>query len=118
MIIQFLDKFITNGTKGGKLAADELVAQVLEYLRGFVPGVDKLEVVVKAFANLEGLATSLVRDGRLKSVGELREFTKGFNSRLPFFDLVDIGPEKESADQKIRGIDAGILLSRLHLLTV
>ena len=64
---------------------------------------DKLDILVKAFANLEGLAIALVRDGRLKDVGQLRAFVTGFSSRLAFFDFVDVGVGKERADHKIRG---------------
>jgi hypothetical protein len=33
---------------------------------------DKLDILVKVFANLEGLAIALVRDGRLKDVSQFR----------------------------------------------
>ena len=64
---------------------------------------DKLDILVKAFANLEGLAIALVRDGRLKDVSQLRAFVTGFSSRRAFFDFVDVGAGKERADHKIRG---------------
>jgi hypothetical protein len=67
---------------------------------------DKLDILVKAFANLEGLAIALVRDGRLKDVSQLRAFVTGFSSRRAFFDFVDVGAGKERADHKIRGRDA------------
>jgi hypothetical protein len=67
---------------------------------------DKLDILVKAFANLEGLAIALVRDGRLKDVSQLRAFATGFSSRRAFFDFVDVGAGKERADHKIRGRDA------------
>lgn len=67
---------------------------------------DKLDILVKAFANLEGLAIALVRDGRLKDVSQLRAFATGFSSRRAFFDFVDVGAGKERADNKIRGRDA------------
>jgi hypothetical protein len=90
-------------TKGGEHAADELSARVREYLRGIIPDLEKLDIVVKAFANLEGLGTVLVRTGRLKEMNSLRAFVTGFSSRLAFFDFVDVGAGKERADHKIRG---------------
>ena len=38
---------------------------------------DKLDVLVKAFANLEGLPIALVRDGRLKDANQLKAFVYG-----------------------------------------
>jgi hypothetical protein len=64
---------------------------------------DRLDVVVRAFANLEGLASTLVRDGRIKDLSQLRAFFTGFSSRLAFFDFVDVGAGKERTDNKIRG---------------
>ncbi|OCL02108.1 hypothetical protein AOQ84DRAFT_424365, partial [Glonium stellatum] len=98
----FQDRFITKAMKGGEQAADELLARTREYLRGIVNDSEKLDILVKAFANLEGLAMALVRDGRLKDAGQLRAFVTGFSSRLAFFDFVDVGVGKERADHKIR----------------
>lgn len=98
----FQDRFITKAMKGGEHAADELLARAREYLRGIMNDSEKLDILVKAFANLEGLAFALVRDGRLKDAGQLRAFVTGFSSRLAFFDFVDVGVGKERADHKIR----------------
>jgi len=102
-VIKFQDRFITKAMKGGEHAADELLARAREYLRGIMNDSEKLDILVKAFANLEGLAFALVRDGRLKDAGQLRAFVTGFSSRLAFFDFVDVGVGKERADHKIRG---------------
>jgi hypothetical protein len=91
--------------KGGKFAADELLSRVREYLRGIISDSDEMDVLVKAFANVEGLASALMREGKLRDVDQLRAFVTGFSSRLPFFDFVDIGAGKERAVHKIRGID-------------
>ncbi|KAG7038450.1 ccch zinc finger protein [Colletotrichum scovillei] len=42
----------------------------------------------------------------------LREFVIGFNNRGRFFDFVDVGPERERADAKIRVPDVSISSSR------
>ena len=62
-----------------------------------------LDFQVRAFANVDGLARALVRDGRLQDVSQLRAFATGFSNRLPFFDFVDVGAGKERADHKIHG---------------
>jgi hypothetical protein len=81
---------------------------------------DKLDILVRAFANLEGLAIALVRDDRLKDVSQLRAFATGFSSRRAFFDFIDVGVGKERADHKIRGRDPVLKepSSRVCLLTV
>lgn len=63
-----------------------------------------IPVVVKAFANLSGLAQACVRDQRVNSVGEMAQFWIGFTRRYPLVDFVDVGPGKEEADNKLRGM--------------
>lgn len=62
-----------------------------------------VDIFVRAFANVSGLAAALVRDGRLRQEVQLRTFAAEFSNRQPFFDVVDVGNGKERADQKIRG---------------
>jgi hypothetical protein len=62
-----------------------------------------MDILVRAFANVSGLGASLVRDGRLKDVDQLRAFTIGFSRRQSGFDFVDVGTGKERADFKIQG---------------
>jgi hypothetical protein len=64
-----------------------------------------LDVVVKAFARVDGLGSNLTREGRISDVTQLRAFCAGFSSRLPLFDFIDVGPGKERADNKIRGTE-------------
>ena len=90
-------------SNGGEQAADELLAKTREYLQTIMDDSDRLEVVVRAFANLDGLASTLIRDGRIKDSSQLRNFFTGFSSRLALFDFVDVGAGKERADNKIRG---------------
>lgn len=63
---------------------------------------DRLDIVVRAFAHLDGLGSRLVRGGRIRDAAQLRAFATGFSNRLPLFDFVDVGPGKERADNKIR----------------
>ena len=62
-----------------------------------------IEILVRVFANLNGLGGVLQRDGRLKETRQLREFASGFSGRQAFFDFVDVGAGKERADLKVRG---------------
>lgn len=99
----FLDRFITKGTKGGEAAADEFLARTREYLRSVHDDAEKLDVVVRIYANLEGMANLLVREGKVRNLGQLRAFSTAFSSRVPFFDFVDVGVGKDGgAARKIR----------------
>ncbi|KAJ3455366.1 hypothetical protein MRS44_013966 [Fusarium solani] len=99
----FQDRFIKAASTGGEEAADELLTATQEYLRTIVDDSDRLDVVVKAFAHLDGLGSRLVREARVKDTAQVRAFCAGFSSRLPMFDFVDVGFGKERADNKIRG---------------
>jgi hypothetical protein len=57
------------------------------------------------YANLEGMANSLVREGRVRNLGQLRAFATGFCGRMAGFDWVDVGVGKEGgAGRKVRGM--------------
>ncbi|OCK80011.1 hypothetical protein K432DRAFT_382593 [Lepidopterella palustris CBS 459.81] len=99
----FHDRYITKGTKGGESAADEMLVKVRDYLRPLHDDLDKLDIMVRIFANLEGMANMLVREGKLRNLGQLRAFSTGFSSRIPFFDFVDVGIGKEGGSgRKVR----------------
>lgn len=50
------------------------------------------------------MANFLVRDGRVRNLGQLRAFSTGFCGRISSFDWVDIGVGKEGgAGRKVRG---------------
>ncbi|EWY80022.1 hypothetical protein FOYG_16820 [Fusarium oxysporum NRRL 32931] len=98
----FHDNFITSGAKGGKEAADALLAALQQYVREVTGEPSRMDILVRAFANVSGLGAALERDGRLRDAGQLRAFASGFSSRQAFFDFVDVGPGKERADLKVR----------------
>ncbi|KAF9770976.1 hypothetical protein IL306_011406 [Fusarium sp. DS 682] len=99
----FQDRFIKAASAGGEGAADELLTATREYLRTILDDSERLDVVVKAFARLDGLGSKLAREGRVRDMAQLRAFCAGFSSRLPLFDFIDVGSGKERADNKIRG---------------
>jgi hypothetical protein len=80
--------------------------KVREHLASIVPAIEdvrSIPVMVKAYANLSGLAQACVRDGKLNSVGDMTQFWIGFTRRYPLVDFVDVGSGKEEADNKLRG---------------
>lgn len=91
--------------------------KVRQYLQPFVKDAETVGVVVKAYANLTGLAQACVKNGKLKVATLLSQFVIGFNRRYPLFDFVDVGPGKEEADNKLRGIVSTSPTHELMLLT-
>ncbi len=88
--------------------------KVRNYLHPQVKDAETTAVMVKAFANLNGLAQACVKNGKLKAEVLLSLFVIGFNRRYPLFDFVDVGPGKEEADNKLRGM---VLLLSLYANT-
>ncbi|KAF1995051.1 hypothetical protein P154DRAFT_581187 [Amniculicola lignicola CBS 123094] len=99
----FQDKFITRRAQGGEALADELLVRIRDYLRPHFEDFESIDVLVRVYCNLEGMANYLVRDGRVRNLGQLRAFSTGFCGRIPNFDWVDVGVGKEgSTGRKIR----------------
>jgi len=67
---------------------------------------DDMDIMVRAYANLKGLAQACFQSGKLKHAADLGFFAVGFTKRQALFDFVDVGAGKERADYKIRGIHA------------
>ncbi|KAL8892763.1 MAG: hypothetical protein Q9215_000355 [Flavoplaca cf. flavocitrina] len=98
----FRDDFLDKNEVGGRLVADELLAQVNHYIKGLNLDVESTDVVVRAYANLRGLGKACVKNNSMKSTADLGLVANGFTSRYPLFDFVDVGLGKERADHKIR----------------
>lgn len=67
---------------------------------------NKVDILVKAYANMNGLSSFLHTMGILKDKEQFRAFAAGFSCGQPLFEFVDVGPGKERADHKIRGKSA------------
>jgi hypothetical protein len=101
---QFQDKYITKKAQGGEALADELLIRTREYLRPQFEDADNLDIIVRVYANLEGLAKYLVRQDKISNLGSLRAMSTSFSGRIASFDFVDVGVGKEgSSGRKIRG---------------
>lgn len=102
--MQFRAEFLNKNEEGGRRAADELLVSVRQYLKQLEMDVENTDIVVRAYANLQGLGKHCVRDGLIKTTADLGLFANGFTKRQPLFDFVDVGLGKERADDKLRGI--------------
>lgn len=103
--MQFQDKYITRKAQGGESLADELNLRIREYLREQFEDADSLDIIVRVYANLEGMANYLVRLEKVRNLGQLRAFSTGFCGRITSFDWIDTGVGKEGgAGRKVRGM--------------
>ncbi|EOA92211.1 uncharacterized protein SETTUDRAFT_162669 [Exserohilum turcica Et28A] len=99
----FQDKYITRKAQGGESLADELNLRIREYLREQFEDADSLDIIVRVYANLEGMANYLVRLEKVRNLGQLRAFSTGFCGRITSFDWIDTGVGKEGgAGRKVR----------------
>ncbi len=91
--------------QGGQAAAEQFMAKVREHLASLESfnDADKIPIMMKAYANLHGLAQACVRDKKVPSVATMVDFWCGFTRRFPISDFMDVGPGKEEADNKLRG---------------
>ncbi|KAL8649552.1 MAG: hypothetical protein Q9226_005528 [Calogaya cf. arnoldii] len=98
----FHDNFLNKNEEGGRLAADELSAQVKQHINSLNLDAENTDVIVRAYANVRGLGKACVKNNLMKSTADLGLFANGFTGRHPLFDFVDVGLGKERADHKIR----------------
>lgn len=89
---------------GGRDAADELQAGIKDYAKEIKLDVENTDIKVRAYADLKSLRSACVKNGKMKESSSMSLFTHGFNQRQALFDFVDVGPGKEAADNKIRGM--------------
>ncbi|KAK6844392.1 hypothetical protein PG995_014502 [Apiospora arundinis] len=60
-----------------------------------------IPIVVRIYANLQGLAKTMNANGIITQ-NQMLEFVSRFNFECDYFDFVDVGTIKEAADSKIR----------------
>ena len=95
---------MNKGEAGGTSAANELNEQIKCYLKDDRLDPRKIDVVVRAYADVQSLHSACLKKGLMQQNGpNMRHFVNGFNKGLSLFDFIDVGPGKERADNKIRG---------------
>lgn len=102
---QFREEYLSRGMAGGQDAADQFMVKVREHLASLDSAINDpktVPVIVKAYANLSGLAQACVRDGKLGSISDMAQFWIGFTRRYPLVDFVDVGSGKDEADNKLK----------------
>ncbi|RAL14924.1 CCCH zinc finger protein [Aspergillus homomorphus CBS 101889] len=99
--IIFQDEFLKKGGQGGKLAAQKLHQELEVFVANQLPSARSPKVLVRMYVNVKGLNEACVRGGITTDPALLEDFTRGFNSGYPSFDIVDIGAGTDSAHDKI-----------------
>lgn len=63
-----------------------------------------MDIIVRVYSNLEGMANYLVKLDKVRNLGQLRAFSTGFCGRISSFDWIDTGVGQEGgAGRKVRG---------------
>lgn len=99
----FANELIRKGEKGGPEAADLLFTMATEYADECLPHLNSPKLVVKIFANLRQLGSSLLQAGVVDKVSIFDDFVRGFNSSQLSFEFVDSGIPKDRTRDKIGG---------------
>ncbi|KAK4210707.1 hypothetical protein QBC37DRAFT_447729 [Rhypophila decipiens] len=107
----FLEEYINQGEKGGKIAGDKLYLGIKNYLEsdGELWRLGITKIMVQVYLNVDGLGRALQNAGLLDShhtdpSRQLTLFGRGFNKAQMLFSFIDVGREKEAADHKIRAV--------------
>ena len=89
---------------GGKRTASLLKQAVEEELQSSVPSTaHHMQVIVRVYANVKGLAKAYKEMEILPESASLDEFVRGFNMGDAMCDYVDAGNGKECSDEKVKG---------------
>ncbi|KAL9626243.1 MAG: hypothetical protein Q9204_007461, partial [Flavoplaca sp. TL-2023a] len=99
---QFQKVFLSNMADGGGLAAEELLAKTRHYFQTHL-NEPSLNIMVYAYANIEGLSKACLRENRTKTK-DLQRFVGQFNARYPLVNFIDVGYGDQRADCKIQGL--------------
>lgn len=100
----FLNHLVQKGLGGGKEAAAVLYNAIVTYIERETETIPLTSrVLCRVYANVKGLAETLVRAGIIEEVSQFEEFVRGFTNGRTLFDFIDVGPGKDRADDKIIG---------------
>ncbi|KIW28928.1 uncharacterized protein PV07_04780 [Cladophialophora immunda] len=99
----FEDELVKQGMNGGKNTASLLKQAVEEELRSSPTSTPhQVQVIVRVYANVKGLAKTYKEKEILAESTSLDEFIRGFNMGDAMCDFVDAGNGKECSDEKVK----------------
>ncbi|CAM1502320.1 Fc.00g043040.m01.CDS01 [Cosmosporella sp. VM-42] len=89
---------------GGRKAVLDIRKKVRDHLNKKHPEMASLPIVIKAYANEDGLSQLLMNAGIIRSPQSLLSFTKDFSQACKTADFVLVGSGKDRADKKITSV--------------
>ncbi|KAI0181792.1 hypothetical protein GGR52DRAFT_55501 [Hypoxylon sp. FL1284] len=95
----FKEHLVRKGAAGGKKAAEELHAAVIDKYSYTEEG--PIDVIVQIVANVSGLSKAMRRDRCMDDEANLYDFIAGFNQVKAPFHFADIGDKSEAVDAKL-----------------
>ncbi|GAQ08487.1 hypothetical protein ALT_5808 [Aspergillus lentulus] len=98
----FNNELLQDPRQGAPEAALRLTQAVRNYLKDTPLGSEDVPIVVRIFANLNGLAKSLFHHNAIDYEDKMRVFAEQFTNSRAEFDFVNVGHGKENADSKMR----------------
>ncbi|KAL4736630.1 hypothetical protein BDV11DRAFT_172697 [Aspergillus similis] len=102
--MNFQERFIQDGKKGGHDAARALICAVQEHIKEVDPEASPtISCNIRVYSNAQGLTKVYRETGILRPDQDLSAFIRGFNMESPLCDFIDAGDGKECADVKVKG---------------
>ena len=77
-----------------------------DYIGKIKPELARLPVVIRAYANIDGMSSYLSKLGLAQSSATMWSFAKAFSQAHAGSDFVFVGSGKDRADKKIKGMSA------------
>ena len=101
----FNSTFLKQGENGGIQAAGLLHKAVQDWVSAnVIECPTDVQVVVRIYANIRGLADTCYKAGLVDSPIRVEEFARGFTRGKTLCDFTDVGSGKDRADGKIVGM--------------
>ncbi|KAI5367687.1 hypothetical protein Slin15195_G028180 [Septoria linicola] len=97
----FNNELLQLGEHGGRKAARQLKQSIFQMLADHPHCPEDSQIIVKVYANVNGLGRTLVSAGILSSQSIFDDFVVGFTRGDETCDLIDVGPGKDLADTKL-----------------
>ncbi|KAF2646060.1 hypothetical protein P280DRAFT_512267 [Massarina eburnea CBS 473.64] len=98
----FRDEYIRQGEAGGFQAAVHLQKEIEHHIQHEAMDVPvNSRIICRVYANVGGLASTLVRANIISEISLFEDFVRGFTRAKTLFDFVDVGSGKDRADDKI-----------------
>lgn len=100
----FQNYLLRLGELGGKQAADVLRKSISIWYRSTLELSENVQIAVRIYANVKGLAEVCRRANIVSSPEIIEDFFRGFTQGDDLFNFIDVGPGKDRADTKMKGL--------------